>query len=157
MPQFSEKSLHHRATLHKELIRVLNAVMEESTEEQDFAIICGLRNEADQNLAYANGNSKKQYPKSHHNGTFVYVRALNEKYNQEWDYGISDAVDVVPYPVEWPDKKNDTPYEYIRKMTRFYELASRIMYKAQEMRIKLQWGGMFASFDGPHFQRKRQQ
>lgn len=149
MPIFGPQSQKHRATLHGDLILVLDAVMFEATNEEDFAIIDGLRNEAMQMLAYNNGKSKSKYPQSHHNGS------LDAEYNLDKD--ISDAADVVPYPFEWPDRRNDAPHEYVRKMKRFYDLAYRILKKADELGIALEWGGMFKSFfDGPHFQRRRE-
>ena len=147
-PSFGPKSRKHRATLHGDLILVLDAVMEESTEEEDFAIICGLRNKQDQELAYEAGASKVHYPESWHNGTF--------EEGGKWNPDISDAGDIVPYPIEWPDKKTDPPHEYARKMKRFYNLAERVLAKAVELGVELEWGGMFKwTFDGSHFQRKR--
>ena len=147
-PSFGKQSLKHRATLHGDLIRIVDTVMEESTIKEDFAIICGLRNERNQELAYEKGMSWVHYPGSCHNGSY------NE--NGEWNSDISDAMDLVPYPVEWPNKDRDPPHEYARKMKRFYSLAERVLSKAHELGIELEWGGMFKKcFDAPHFQRKR--
>lgn len=146
-PYWGKKSLINRATLHGDLIKVLDAVLEESTMEEDFAIICGVRGASAQALALASGNSYVPYPESHHNGTY--------DENGKWVDTISDAVDVVPSPIEWPSAA-DLPHEYARKMKRFYDLAERILTKAFELEIELEWGGMFKKFfDGPHFQRRR--
>lgn len=148
MPYYSKQSMRHRAMLHGELIEVLDAVLEEATDEQDFAIIDGLRNEREQTLAFQNGTSQAEYAKSYHNGSF--------DEDGIWHDDISDAADVMPYPIEWPDKEKDLPYEYVHKMLRIYDLAYRILKKADELGIALEWGGMFKSFfDGPHYQRKR--
>lgn len=148
MPIFGPQSRKHRATLHGDLIKVLDAVMAEATDEEDFAIIDGLRSEEKQAQAFAAGKSERPYPRSYHNGS------TNE--DDSWNPNISDAVDIAPYPFEWPNKRIDSPYEYVRKKMRFYDLAYRILKKADELGIALEWGGMFKSFfDGPHFQRKR--
>ncbi len=144
MSIFGAQSLIHRATLHGDLILVADAAI----QEQDFAIICGLRNERDQWLAFNSDRSKAKPPQSYHNGS------LDEHCNL--DKTKSDAMDIIPHPVEWPDKDNDSPYEYVRKMARFYNLAELILKKADELGIVLEWGGMFKGFfDGVHFQRSR--
>ena len=147
-PFFGPKSAERLATAHPDLQTVFNAVMKESTKEEDFTIICGLRNETAQERALWNHQSYVSYPKSFHNGS--------KDPNGKWDPKISDAIDAAPYPIEWPDKKKDTPYEYVRKMMRFYNLAMRVLRKAEELNIEIEWGGMFEGFfDGPHFQRVR--
>lgn len=148
MPVFGLNSLAYQETLHADLVLVLDAVMAEATEEGDFAIIDGLRNKLAQDVAYRNKKSKAVYPMSYHNGS------VDDK--GDFDFAVSDAADCVPYPIEWPDKKHDLPHEYVRKMKRFYDLAERILTKAYELGIEIEWGGMFKSFfDGVHFQRKR--
>ena len=145
---FGPISKKRLATAHADLQTVFNAVMNESTEEEDFAITCSLRDEAAQAKAYAIGASHVEYPKSFHNGSIAP--------DETWDEEVSDAIDAVPYPIEWPDEFNDSPYEYVRKMARFYNLAVRILRKAEELGIEIKWGGTFKRFfDGPHYQRKR--
>ncbi|MCK5604456.1 hypothetical protein KAR91_21375 [Candidatus Pacearchaeota archaeon] len=116
--------------------------------EDDFAIIDGLRNERNQELAYQKGMSRVHYPGSCHNGS------IDE--DNKWNPDVSDAGDIVPYPIEWPNRDTDPPHEYARKMGRFYNLAERVLAKADELGIELEWGGMFRNFfDAAHFQRKR--
>lgn len=142
---FGIASKEHLALLHPDLAFVLNEVMEDGGE--DFAIIDSLRDEESQTRAFNGGASKAEWPTSYHNGS------IDDDGN--WNPNISDAVDIVPYPVEWPEKK-DPPHEYVRKMSRFFNLAERVLAKAYELGIELEWGGMFKKwFDGPHFQRKR--
>ena len=49
----------------------------------DCTVVCGERAEGEQNKAFADGFSTVQYPNSKHNSS------------------PSEAVDVVPYPIEW--------------------------------------------------------
>jgi len=50
------------------------------------SVICGHRNQYDQNKAVAEGKSKTSWPESKHNTL------------------PSKAVDVMPYPIDWQDK-----------------------------------------------------
>ena len=68
------------------------AVLMMKRQEMDFAIICGHRNETEQNAAFAAGRSKVKYPYSKHNAN------------------PARAYDRVPYPIplnaagDWDDK-----------------------------------------------------
>lgn len=142
---FGITSKKHLAQLHPDLAFVINEVMEDGGD--DFAIIDSLRNEERQTQYFNGGASKAKWPTSFHNGSVDGER--------RWNPNMSDAADVVPYPVEWP-KKIDPPHEYARKMGRFYNLAERILAKADELGVELEWGGMFKNwFDGAHYQRRR--
>ena len=54
----------------------------------DCVIVCGLRDKALQDLAFAEGRSKEKWPNSKH----------NVKHPER---PMSEAVDVCPYPVNW--------------------------------------------------------
>lgn len=56
----------------------------------DITVLCGFRGEAEQALAFASGASKLEWPKSKHNRS-----------------PASLAADVVPYPVEWKDSRQE--------------------------------------------------
>jgi hypothetical protein len=148
-PHFGPKSSERLKTMHSDIQSVLIAVMAESeTPEEDFIIIWGWRSEEEQRIAFEKGTSHVLPPKSYHN--------CSERDDGSYDMEMSDAGDTMPWPIEWPDKENDTPVEYVRKMLRIYNLAYRILKKAEELDIELEWGGMFKNFfDGPHYQRKR--
>jgi peptidoglycan L-alanyl-D-glutamate endopeptidase CwlK len=103
-------------------------------EMTDFGITCGYRGEADQAAAYASGKSKLEWPNSRHNVM------------------PSEAVDLVPYPVDWDDRE------------RFFYLAGVIMSCAKELGVELRWGGDWdmdlkpherGENDLPHFELKR--
>jgi len=142
MATFSKKSKALIDTLHPDLQRVLY----EAIKIVDFTVLCGLRNKQDQNKAVSTGNSKLAYPNSKHN--------RSKCADGSYDYTISDAVDIVPYPVKWPNAKNQTTKEYTQRIGAFFMLAGVMLTVANKLNIKLRWGGNFKSFfDGPHFER----
>lgn len=124
MPTFSNKSLERLATCDPRLQDLMNEVIKET----DIIIICGHRNKDEQNLAFIQGNSKLNYPKSRHNSL------------------PSQAVDIAPYPLDWND------------LEAFRELAIIVKEKAEELGIDIEWGGeCFGSFiDMPHYQLKKE-
>ncbi len=79
MPKFSEASKKKLETCDPNLQILFNYVI----KYFDCTIICGERNKKDQNKAFADGFSTVKYPNSKHNGS------------------PSEAVDCVPYPIEW--------------------------------------------------------
>ena len=103
--------------------RDLRKLFNEVIKHYDCTILCGHRNKEDQDKAYNEGRSKVEYPDSNHNQ----VPSL--------------AVDCVPYPIDWDDKE------------RFHEFAGFVLGTADQLGIKVRWGGHFTSFfDGPHFE-----
>lgn len=94
-------------TCHPNLHRLFYRVI----TDYDCTIICGHRNEEDQNSAFDNKRSKLRWPSGKHNAD------------------PSRAVDVAPYPVDWSNLK------------RFYLFAGYVIGVAHEMGIPLRWGG----------------
>jgi peptidoglycan L-alanyl-D-glutamate endopeptidase CwlK len=97
----------------------------------DFSVICGYRNEEEQNRLFHEGKTKLGYP--------------NSKHNKQ----LSHAVDLVPYPIDWSDHK------------RFHVLAGIIITVAKCKAIDLRWGGDWdgdmdlndqSFIDLPHFE-----
>jgi hypothetical protein len=89
----------------------------------DCSIICGFRNEVEQEKAFRAGKSKLHFPHSKHN---------------VW---LSRAVDVVPWPIDWDD------------IERFKALAGIIKDRADLLKIKVVWGGDWVNFlDYPHWE-----
>lgn len=85
------------ASCHPDIQRFVEAVAAgvdagECPEVSDMTVICGWRNEVDQNLAYARKASKLQWPDSKHN-----VMLADGTPN-------SHAVDMAPYPIDWTGK-----------------------------------------------------
>lgn len=127
MPKFSQRSLGRLNTCDEKLQRLFNEVV----KFYDCTILCGHRNEQDQNEAYRSGMSQVRWPNSKHNSN------------------PSVAVDVVPYPIDWNDK------------VRFYHFAGFVLGIAKEMGINITWGGDWnrnnnlkdqSFFDLPHFE-----
>lgn len=124
MPKYpwGKKSLEQRATLHPDLQKVVD----ETAEEINCTILCGHRNKKDQNAAFDKGTSKVRWPNSRHN-TFP-----------------SQAVDLVPYPLDWYNIKA------------FKELAIIVKEAAKKVGVEIEWGGDWVKFkDYPHFQLKK--
>jgi peptidoglycan L-alanyl-D-glutamate endopeptidase CwlK len=89
----------------------LQRLMREAIKHVDFTVICGHRGRDEQEDAFRLGRSKVRWPNSKHN-----------RYP-------SVAVDVAPYPIDWQDT------------ARFARLAGYIERIAQEMDIRIRWGG----------------
>lgn len=90
--------------------RIIN-IMEKAIEIMDFTVLCGHRDEIEQNKAFNSGRSKLRWPRSKHNGN------------------PSKAIDVAPFPIDWHDTR------------RFAYLAGIIIGIADQSGIKLRWGG----------------
>lgn len=127
MAQFGEKSFNELNTCHPDLIKLFTEVV----KHYDCSVICGARDQVEQDKAFHSGHSKLKYPDSLHN-----------KFP-------SLAVDVVPYPIDWNDR------------IRFYHFAGFVQALAVAMSIKIRWGGDWTqdfnfkndSFvDLPHFE-----
>lgn len=127
MPLFSQRSSEQLATSHPDLKRLFNEVI----RHYDCTVLIGHRGEAEQDAAVKAGTSKLSYP--------------NSKHNSE----PSQAVDVVPYPINWNQRE------------RFYHFAGFVFAIADMMQIKLRWGGDWNSTgdfaankfeDLPHFE-----
>ena len=129
MPSFSQTSKDRLATTDARLQKVFNEVI----KHFDCTVLCGHRNQADQDTAFASGKSQKKWPNGNHNSM------------------PSKAVDVMPYPIDWTDRE---------RMTLF---AGFVIGIAQGMGIDIRWGGDWNentkvkdnSFDDlPHFEVK---
>lgn len=107
MAKFSSESEDKLSKCDSRIVEVMRTVI----QFIDFTIICGHRNQRDQDIAYNLGNSKVKYPESKHNTM------------------PSKAIDVAPYPLNWGDTES------------FIYLAGYIMMTAELLDIKLKWGG----------------
>lgn len=106
----------------------LQHVLREVVIHRDCIILCGNRGEEEQNRAFREGNSTKQWPDSKHNKL------------------PSEAVDVAPY---WPL----SPHVHWNDVEHFYWFAGYVVRVADEMGIRLRWGGDWDSDGDFHDQR----
>lgn len=119
MPKFSDRSKQHLLTCKDPLIELFTEVI----KERDCSVLCGYRNKQDQDIAFAKGYSKVRFP--------------NSKHNQN----PSDAIDVMPYPIDWNDRLGQ------------HEFAAYVYNKAMMMNIRVKWGGQFKTlYDAPHWE-----
>lgn len=83
MPKFSQQSEEKLAMAHRDLITLFRAVI----KVIDCTIIETYRDQAAQNKAFNEGNSKLKFPHGKHN------------------HNPSLAIDAAPYPIDWEDTK----------------------------------------------------
>ena len=95
---------------------LLQLVLNRVIQSYDCTIICGHRDRGRQNIAFTEGKSQVKWPDSNHNED------------------PSNAVDVGPWPLNWED------------ISEFKHLAGRILQAANDLGIKLYWGGNWKSF-----------
>ena len=107
MSKFGTKSLEKLSTCHPDLKLLFEVVV----REFDCSVLCGHRNEENQNEAFRNNRSNVKWPEGKHNTK------------------SSQAVDVVPYPIDWQNLK------------RFYMFGGYVIAKAESLGIKIKWGG----------------
>ncbi len=113
MASYGKRSAERLATSHKDLQVIFNEVV----IGFDCSILCGHRNEADQNAAFSEGRSKVKWPTGKHNST------------------PSQAIDAAPYPIDWKD------------INRFYMFGGYVLatadrlYREGKIAHRLRWGG----------------
>lgn len=103
--------------------RRLIQLCSEVIKTHDIRVLCGHRGREEQEEAFKNGTSKAKWGQSKHNSR------------------PSMAVDIAPYPIDWAD------------IDGFKKLGEFVKKKADEMGIKIKWGGDFTNLkDYPHFE-----
>ncbi len=127
MAKFGEKSTKNLLECHSDLQRLFKEVV----KGFDCSVLCGYRNEDQQNEAFKHNRSTLKFPESKHN-----------KFP-------SNAIDVVPYPIDWGN------------LNRFYFFGGYVKKTAELLGINIRWGGDWNSntltddqtfFDLPHFE-----
>ena len=109
MPQFSQISKDRLNSCHPDLKTLFEYVI----KFYDCAVICGYRTKADQEKAFAEGNSKLHYPANH-----------NSK--------PSAAVDVAPYEktgIDWSVKQSAHFAGFVMAVAAMLYDAGRISHK----------------------------
>ena len=107
MPRFCRRSRKNLETCHEDLQELFNEVI----KYFDCTVIQGHRGEEEQNKYFNEGKSKVKYPNGRHNAN------------------PSNAVDVVPYPIDWDDTD------------RMYYFSGFVKGIAAKMGITIRWGG----------------
>jgi len=107
MPKFGQSSKKRLSSCHPKLKKVFNEVI----KTVDCSVLEGRRSKVRQNALYEEGKTKVKYPKGRHNSN------------------PSNAVDVVPYPIDWDDRE------------RFIYFGGFVKGCAFRMDIPLRWGG----------------
>ena len=125
MFKFSKRSLSNLSSCEEALQSLANKSLANSPK--DFTIICGYRNKADQDAAFARGDSQLKFPKSKHNIL------------------PSQAFDFAPYPLDWHD------------IDSFKKIGHHILDTWDDMDESadwdIEWGGDWGKFkDYPHIQ-----
>jgi peptidoglycan L-alanyl-D-glutamate endopeptidase CwlK len=143
MPSYGDRSLKVRSELHPELVKPFDVLI----KKFDHSLVCGYRNEKDQNEAFGNGFSKLRFPNGPHN-----------KFP-------SIAVDAYPYPITDLNAKNQRERElYKQRMCYFAGWVMAIadmLYDEGKMKYRLKWGADWNGdtelkdhdfLDYPHFE-----
>lgn len=91
----------------------LQKIMNEVIKIYDFTVLEGHRSLEKQQEYFRQGNSK--------------LDGINKKSKHQECPSL--AIDICPYPIDWKDLK------------RFYFLAGLVFAKADELDIKIRWGG----------------
>jgi hypothetical protein len=108
---------------HPDIARLVKATVARMPAESDLTVLCVWRGQKEQNIAFASGKSKLQWPNSRHNCS------------------PARAVDLAPFPTDWNDRHA------------FVELATYVLAAASDLGIRVRWGGHYAGFpDLPHFE-----
>lgn len=125
MPKFSKASAAKLATCHPDLQRLFNEII----KTRDCTIICGARTLEDQQKAFKGGFSK------------IDGITKKSKHQISKEQPLSFAVDVLPYPLDWNDRRGHDNFALAVKAT------------AEQLKIKVRWGGDFKGFrDAPHWE-----
>ena len=107
MPKFGKRSRERLSSCDEDLIALFNEVV----KYFDCSVLEGHRGKELQNKYFKEGKSKLKYPDGRHNKK------------------PSNAVDVVPYPIDWEDRE---------RMTYFAGFVKGVAY---QMGIAIRWGG----------------
>jgi len=128
MYKFSKRSLDNLSNVDKRLVDICNELI----KEVDFTVIEGHRSLERQLELYQQG--------------FSQIDGITKK--GKHNYLPSRAIDIIPY------KKGYNPFDGSKESNdMFKDLAIRFKRVANELNIKVEWGGDWKSFkDLPHFQ-----
>ncbi len=101
----------------------LQLIAYELIHRMDVTVLCGHRNKADQNAAFAAGKSRLRWPNGKHNRF------------------PSHAIDIAPFPIDW------------KNLGRFREMCKHVETISKELGLKIRLGRDFKGLvDMPHIE-----
>lgn len=134
MNKFSNRSLKNLVGVHPDLVRLMKASIIDCPI--DFTITEGVRTVLRQRELFAQGRTKPGVIVTQCDGV------KKRSNHQPKADGCGYAVDLYAYPID----VNDTVNIQI--------IADHIKKKAQELNIRIEWGGDWKMKDYPHFELK---
>lgn len=138
----SKLSLNRLEGLNPELLNVVKRAIELTT--QDFLVVEGIRTKEQCWINYGKGRTASQckaknVPIKYAQPNLPKVTWLNDPLGSKHVSG--NAVDLVPYPVDWND------------LNKFRTIAVAMKAAANELNVKISWGGDWKKTkDYPHFE-----
>ena len=117
MPEFGSRSRLRLESCHYDLYYLFSEVV----KTYDCSVLCGHRGQLEQTQAFDSKRSKVQWPDSKHNSI------------------PSRAIDIVPFPINWGDTGSEK--ERRKALARFYHFAGYVKAVADQLGIKVRWGG----------------
>lgn len=132
MAQFSKISEERLLTCHPDIV----AVCRELIKQYDFSVLCGYRDQKEQDKAFNEGNSKVIYPNSKHNTK------------------PSLAVDLAPYNKTEPhiDWGNVSAF---KEMWIRFDTIAKVLKNEGKISSIFVWGGSWTTLkDYPHIEIK---
>lgn len=121
MPALGAESESMLVTCHPNVQRVMRIVI----TLIDYKVIFGHRSVEVQKGLFEAGRSK--------------LDGVNKKSQHNFD--PSRAIDIAPYPVQWPDQEGITEKEEAHRVKRFHMLAGIVLGVGHAIEIPLIWGG----------------
>lgn len=124
MPRFSRESWEINNTVSWKLQGVLSGAI----ELIDFKSISGRRTTEEQKELYRTRKTT--------------LDGVTKRSKHQADPpALAKAIDIAPWPVQWPDEENISEKEKQHRIKRFHVLAGVILGVAHCRGVKLRWGG----------------
>jgi len=121
MPQLSQESDAMLMTCTSRIIKVMRVVI----IHIDYKVIFGHRGVDIQQVLFAEGKST--------------IDGVTKK--SKHNFQPSQAIDIAPYPVLWPDEQGISREEALHRARRFDVLAGFVMGTAASLGYNFRWGG----------------
>ena len=139
----SERSLNSLKGVDDRLVKVVERAIQ--LTEQDFLVLEGVRSKEQCYINYGKGRtaaqcSAKGVPTKYAQPSLAKVTWLNNPLASKHVTG--DAVDLVPYPVDW------------NTISKFTAISKAMKQAAKELGVDMEWGGDWTKKDYPHFELK---